>query len=343
MTKDRLKKGEVDFRNLGRTWIVAEVGVNHEGDPELAAELIRIAAQCGVDAVKFQTFRAEHYVSSVQPERLERARKFQLDYETFGRLARIARESGVLFFSTPLHADDVDFLTEIVPMFKVSSGDLTHLSLIRHVATKGKPIIISTGMGTKEEIQKAVDTVLEVRPEASNDGELMLLHCVAAYPTPAEEANLASIGWLKETFALPVGYSDHTLGIKACELAVAAGAVLVEKHFTYRKENQSFHDHKLSADPEDMRQLVAAVRQAEIYLGKPERRRGPSEERMLLHMRRSIGAAVDIPADKPVQREWLTYLRPAWGLPEKEFDRVVGKRLRRYISAGDLIRAEDLE
>jgi sialic acid synthase SpsE len=228
-------------------------------------------------------------------------------------------------------------------MFKVSSGDLTHLSLIRHVATKGKPIIISTGMGTKEEIQKAVDTVLEVRPEASDDGELMLLHCVAAYPAPAEEANLASIGWLKETFALPVGYSDHTLGIKACELAVAAGAVLVEKHFTYRKENQSFHDHKLSADPEDMRQLVAAVRQAEIYLGKPERRRGPSEERMLLHMRRSIGAAVDIPADKPVQREWLTYLRPAWGLPEKEFDRVVGKRLRRYISAGDLIRAEDLE
>ncbi len=333
----------MNFWNLGRTWIVAEIGVNHEGDSKIAADLIRLAAQCGVDAVKFQTFRAEYYVSTVQPERLERVRRFQLPYENFRELAGIAKESGVTFFSTPLHADDADFLDEIAPIFKVSSGDLTHLSLIHHIAAKGKPIIISTGLGTREEIQAAIDTVLEVQPQAGDKGGLMLLHCVAAYPTSAEEANLANIAWLRETFGLPVGYSDHTLGIKACELAVATGAVALEKHFTYRKENQTFHDHALSADPEDMRQLVAAVRQAETYLGQKERVRAQSEEEILLHMRRSVGAAVDIPAGVPVQKEWLTYLRPAWGLPTDQFDATIGKRLRRTVPSGDLIRTEDLE
>ncbi len=333
----------MNFWNLGKTWIVAEIGVNHEGDPNVAADLIRLAAGCGVDAVKFQTFKAEHYVSAVQPERLARVRKFQLPYNTFRELADVARTCGVTFFSTPLHADDVDFLDEIAPIFKVSSGDLTYLSLIRHLAAKGKPMIISTGLGTREEIQAAVDAVLDVRPDAGEKGELALMHCVAAYPAPPEEANLANIGWLKETFGLPVGYSDHTLGVKACELAVAAGAIIVEKHFTYRKEDQAFHDHLLSADPEDMRQLVAAVRQAEVYRGRYERARTPSEEKMLLHLRRSIGAAVDIPAGEPVQRDWLTYLRPAWGLPPDQVEAVIGKRLKRAVPAGDLIRAEDVE
>ena len=333
----------INFRDMGRTWIVAEIGVNHEGDPKVAADLIRLAAGCGVDAVKSQTFRAEHYISTVQMERRERARKFQLPYATFRELAGIARDLGVTFFSTPLHPDDADFLDEIVPIFKVSSGDLTHLSLIRHIAAKGKPTIISTGLGTRQEIQAAIDTVLAMQPQAGDEGRLMLLHCVAAYPTPAEEANLANIAWLRNTFGLPVGYSDHTLGTKACELAVAAGAVALEKHFTYRKENQSFHDHALSADPNDMRQLVAAVRQAETYLGHKERTQSQSEEKMRLHMRRSVGAAVDIPAGVPVKKEWLTYLRPAWGLPADQFEAVIGKRLRRAVPAGDLIKAEDLK
>lgn len=333
----------MNFWDLDKTWIVAEIGVNHEGDSKMAAKLVRLAAEAGVDATKFQTFRAEHYVSSVQPERLRRVRKFQLSSEAFRQLAQIAKEQGVTFFSTPLHMNDVDFLDEIAPLFKISSGDLTHLALIAHTASKGKPMIISTGLGTREEIQTAVDTVLEVRPDAGSKGELMLLHCVAAYPTPAEEANLGNIRWLRDTFGLPVGYSDHTLGTKACELAVAAGAVLVEKHFTYRKENQEFHDHAISADPSDMRQLVLAVREAGTYQGAKERVRMPSEEKMLLTMRRSIGAARDIPCGQPVRREWLTYLRPAWGIPIGQVDTVVGRRLQRAVPAGDLIREEDLE
>lgn len=333
----------MNFHALGKVWIVAEIGVNHEGDPVRAADLIRKAADCGVDAVKFQTFSAERYVSSVQPERLERVQRFQLSYSTFRELAALARSCNVTFFSTPLHEQDVDFLNEIVPVFKISSGDLTHLELIRYVASMGKPLILSTGLGTPEEIRAAVDVVQEVRPEAGSRGELVLLHCVAAYPTSMDEANLTNIEWLQETFGLPSGYSDHTLGTKACELAAAMGACVIEKHFTYRKENQTFQDHVISADPQDMAQLVKAVRDAERYRGHRNRVRGAAEEKMLLHLRRSVGAAVEIPKGIPVMEEWLVPLRPAWGIPVEQLSRIVGKTLRRTIPAGDLVRPEDLE
>jgi N,N'-diacetyllegionaminate synthase len=333
----------MDFRNLDRTWIVAEIGVNHEGSVSVAENLIERAAESGADAVKFQTFKVEHYVSSVQPERFERARKFQLPYEAFAHLAGVAQRLGLTFFSTPLHYDDVDFLDGIAPIFKVSSGDLTHLNLIRRIASKGKPIIVSTGLGTLEEIRAAIDAIVQVRPDIAEKGELALLHCVAAYPTPLEEAGLGNIGLLRDSFGLPVGYSDHSLGIKACELAVAAGAVVIEKHFTYRKENQAFHDHALSADPSEMRDLVETIRQVESIFGRRERRRTPSEEKMVLHLRRSVGAARDIPEGVPVRVDDLTLLRPAWGLQVDELEDLIGKRLNRTVSAGQLIMPEDVE
>jgi sialic acid synthase SpsE len=332
----------MNFNQLDRTWIIAEIGVNHEGDEAVAVDLIHKAKASGADAVKFQTFDPNHYVSSVQPDRLERVSKWALSQDAFRRLAALSRELGLVFFSTPLGFSDVPFLNEISPLFKISSGDLTCLPLIRAVARTGKPIIISTGLGTQAEIQAAIDTVYAERPQAATDGSLMLMHCVSAYPTPPDEAHVRNVGWLKEVFRLPTGYSDHTLGIKACELAVAAGAIALEKHFTYRKEDQTFHDHKLSADPKDMTELVAAVRQAETYLGSPQRARGPSEEKLILHMRRSIGAAIDIPAGEPVQEEWLTFLRPQWGITPDRFDAVVGAKLKRAIPKGDLIRDEDL-
>ena len=332
----------MNFSQLKRTWIVAEIGVNHEGDEAVAADLIRKAAECGADAVKFQTFEPEHYVSTVQLERLERVKRFVLAKDAFRRLATLANELGLVFFSTPLGFADIEFLKTFCPIIKISSGDITYLQLIRAAADTGKPLIISTGLGTPEEIQAAVDTVLSVRPSAKTDGSVMLMHCVAAYPTPAEEANVRNVGWLKSRFGFPVGYSDHTLGIKACELAVAAGALALEKHFTYRKEDQAFHDHKLSADPKDLKALVEAVRLAETYLGSAERSRGPSEAQLLQHMRRSIAAAIDIPAGTPLKEEWLTFLRPQWGLTPDQTKILIGRPLNRAISAGDLIREEDL-
>lgn len=333
---------EFDFTKNRHTWIVAEIGVNHEGDSAIAEKMIHQAAKAGADAVKFQTFRAEHYVSTIQPERCERARGFELEPEEFRRLADVSKEAGVVFFSTPLHANDVKLLNEIAPIFKVSSGDLTHLALLRTIAETGKPIILSTGLGTEEEIATAVATIESVRPDVRDRNELVLLHCVAAYPTPYEEANLRNIRWMSERFGYPTGYSDHTLGIKAAELAVAAGAVAIEKHFTYRKEEQDFHDHHISADPNDMADLVSAIRQAEVLLGNHERARTPSELKGLEHMRRSIGAAREIKAGQPITVEDLTYLRPMWGLPSERFNDIIGATLNRNVAAGDLLKEEDV-
>ena len=337
-----MKEKCVDFRKLERTLVIAEIGVNHEGDISVAKDLINKAAKAGADIVKFQTFHVDHYVSREQPERYERAKGFQLSYDQFRELAKEAEAADVEFLSTPLHMTDIDFLDEIANMFKISSGDLTYLPLLHHAASKRKPMIISTGLGDKNEISDALNTVRQEWPEGIDEGKVLLMHCVSSYPTPPEDANLRNLNWLRDEFGVPVGYSDHTLGIKACELAVAMGAKVIEKHFTYRKENQSFHDHLLSADPSDLEELIKVVRSAEVYLGATQRIRSISEKKMLQHMRRSIGTIVDIPAGETIKEEWLTYLRPQWGLLPRDIDKVVGKQLNRDITAGELIRKEDL-
>lgn len=332
----------MNFRNLKQTWIVAEIGVNHEGDEAVAADLIRKAAAAGADAVKFQTYTPANYVSTEQRERFDRVTRFCLGHDAFRRLSRVAEEAGVTFFSTPLHPADVDFLDGIAPLFKISSGDITHLELIRHAAAKGKPLIISTGAGTRDEIAAAVNAACAARPELAGNGELMLMHCVCAYPTPAEEANLRNIAWLQREFGLPVGYSDHTLGTKACELAVAAGAVALEKHFTYRKEDQAFHDHRLSADPQDLKQLVEAVRTAEVYLGSTERSRTASEAALLENMRRSLAVARDLEAGHVLSAGDVTWVRPAWGLAPDRLPTAIGKPLAQPLKQGTIIRPADL-
>lgn len=331
------------FSELEKTFIIAEIGVNHEGDVACAKNMIKLAAECGVDAVKFQTYKAEQYVSIAQQERRERVERFQLTKDEFKELSEYAKNQNVIFFSTPLHADDVEFLNEIVPLIKISSGDLTHLELIKAAAEKNKPMIISTGMGSKEEVAAAVNAVLSVRPDIIEKQELMLMHCVAAYPTPNEQVNLRNISWLKDTFKVPVGYSDHTLGTKACELSIAVGAIAIEKHFTYRKEDQAFHDHHISADPADMRQLVDTIRETEILLGNYNRTLQPGEEPGIKHLRRSLAVNRDIKAGEKLSESDITWLRPAWGLLPEDKNKVLGKALNRDIAAGDIIYDKDLD
>lgn len=333
----------MNFNTLKKTLIIAEIGVNHEGDCELAKQMIRQAAEAGADVVKFQTFTADHYVSTEQIDRFNRAKGFELTQEQFASLAVEAERNDVIFMSTPLHNQDIDFLKTISPIIKISSGDLTHLSLVRHAASTGLPLIISTGLGTEEEICAVVSVVEDARPNIRSEGGLMLMHCVAAYPTPEEQANLRNINWLSDKFDLPIGYSDHTIGTKACELAIAAGAVALEKHFTYRKENQDFHDHHISADPRDLKELVYEVDKVRRYMGQYERSRGEAELKLLAHMRRSIGTVRAMKTGEVVTREDLTFLRPQWGMLPDEFDDVVGKKLGRDLPAGALVRREDLK
>ena len=334
---------DINFLTFDRTWIIAEIGVNHEGDVDSAEQMIRLAAEAGADAVKFATFTIDNYISVNQPERKAKIAPFALSHDNFRHLANVAAEMDVTFFSTPLHPSDVDFLDNIAPIFKMASGDLDNTDALRYVLSKGKPTIVSTGYGGEPEVRRAVETILDVRPSARENGSVLLMHCVGAYPTAPADLNLRNMAWLRDTFGLPVGFSDHTLGNKACELAVAMGAVAIEKHFTYRKEDQAWHDHAVSADPNDMRALVDKVREAEIYLGNYERgTEHNAAESRLVDMRRSPGTNCSIPAGTPLQVEWLTWLRPAWGLPATELKNLPGRVLNRDIAAGELIMPEDL-
>ncbi len=330
------------FSKLKKTFIVAEIGVNHEGDFNKALDLIKKADEAGVDAVKFQTYKAEHYISSTQPERRNRAKRFQLSKEQFVMLSKEAKKRQLKFFSTPLHMDDIDFLKKISDIIKISSGDLTNLELIKYAARKYQNIIISTGLGTEKEIREAVNTVFKEKAIIRKNQGLVLMHCVSAYPTPEKELNLANIKWLQDNFNLLTGYSDHSLGTKACELSIMFGVKVIEKHFTYRKENQIFHDHAISADPQDMKELVLKVRKAELILGKYKRRRGISEKRNLKNMRRSYCAIGDLEKGHKIKKKDLILLRPALGFEPNELKKIVGKSLKRKIKSGSVIKRTDV-
>ena len=224
------------FDTSKKVFIVAEIGNNHEGSFDLAMEMVEAAAKTGVDAVKFQTFIPEFFVSRDDEARLERLNKFKLTYDQFRNLELRARELGLIFFSTPLDIESAFFLNEIQPIFKISSGDNDFYPLIKVTASFNKPTIISSGIVDLNFIKNLVDYWHSV---GGCDQNLVIMHCVSSYPAPKEQANLKAISTLKSTFPnLVIGYSDHTLGIKAAIFAVAAGARIIEKHFTLNK-NQS--------------------------------------------------------------------------------------------------------
>lgn len=325
-----------------RALIIAEIGANHEGDVAAAERLIRLAARAGVDAVKFQTYRADKIVSRTDPDRQAHFARLELSNEAFRQLDHIAREEGVLFLSTPFDRESVDFLNPLVPAFKVASGDLTAGPLLTQVAEMGKPILLSTGMSSEEEIAQALESIAGIIGEAALKERAVLLHCVSSYPTPPDQANLASIPFLRDRFGLLVGYSDHTLGVQACEAAVALGAVVIEKHFTDSKTGRTLRDHALSAEPDEMATLVERIRKLEPMLGHYGKAPMPAEVDNRQSMRRSVAAARPIPAGTVIAGEMLTVLRPAEGIPPSEFGRVIGRHAARDLAEGDILRWEDL-
>ena len=258
-----MKIGDFDLDK--KVLIVAEIGNNHEGDFNVAKELVVEAALAKVDAVKFQTFVPNHFISASEPERLERLNKFRLTNEQFTYLSELARGLGLIFFSTPFDLASASFLDSIQSVFKISSGDNNFIPLVRTVASFNKPTIISTGMADISLVRKTVD----FWGKYSDNSKLALLHCVSSYPVPIGQENLGAILELGKTFPnITIGYSDHTLGIEAGKLSVAAGARIVEKHFTLNKTHSNFRDHQLSADPNEMSNLVKAIREVEIQIGK---------------------------------------------------------------------------
>lgn len=334
-----MKIGNIDLEK--EVLIVAEIGNNHEGSCALAEEMIGLAARAGAGAVKFQTIVPERLIAPHQKERLQQLKKFQLGQDEFERLARVARQEDILFLSTPFDIDSLHSLTHYVPAFKIASGDNNFFPLIREAAATGKPILLSSGMSTLNDMRLCRDYIYEIWKEKGLNQELAILHCVVSYPTPAREANLLAIRALKDLGVTP-GYSDHTLGIDAAVFAVAVGARIIEKHFTIRKDQSDYHDHSLSADPAELSQLVERVQQAIEMLGDGIKRVSESEAENACNARRSIVAIRDLKKGDLIGWNDLDWLRPGGGLvPGCESD-LLDKALLRPIAKGEVIRHEDV-
>jgi len=332
-------------------FVIAEAGVNHNGDIELAKKLIDVAKEVGADAVKFQTFKAEDVVTrgaekaeyqkettGEKESQFEMIKKLELSERDLGELLFYAKEKEIIFLSSPFDKGSVDLLDELgVPAFKVGSGEITNLPLLRHIARKKKPILLSTGMSTLGEIAEALEVMLQ-----EGAGEILLLHCVSCYPAKIEEMNLRAMETLRQAFKLPVGLSDHTLGISIPVAVVALGVCVIEKHFTLDK-NLHGPDHRASLEPEELKQMVKAIRDIERAMGDVIKRPTKGEEEIKKVARRSIVAKVDIPEGAIIAEDMLDVKRPGTGIEPRYLERIVGKRAKRCIKGGELINWEILE
>lgn len=331
------------FNLENKVLIVAEIGNNHEGNFEVAQEMVRTAAACGVDAVKFQTFRTKYFVSASDPARYQCLSGFELSYQNFEELRHLAKSLGLLFISTPMDLKSADFLTGLVDCYKIASGDNNFYPLMEQVCKTGKPIILSSGLSDLDQTIKSKQFIEEQWRQRGIQQSLAILHCVSSYPVPPDQVNLAAIPFMKVQLGCTVGYSDHTLGVEACIIAAALGAQIIEKHFTIDKNYSSFRDHQLSADPGELKFLVEAVARVKVMLGKPEKNLQPSEASAYHLIRRSIVAAADLPRGHRLRWQDLTWIRPGTGLPPGEERKVLGKVLKRDLAFGEQILLADLE
>jgi len=328
------------FDTSERVLVIAEIGNNHEGSVGRARSLVEEAAAIGVDAVKFQTFRTEHYVSRSDEERFQRLERFRLTESEFIELAELAHRLGVLFISTAFDLESGRFLADIADCVKAASADNDFYPLLDVLARTNRPLIVSTGLADLEQLERTASFVESARGTAEN---LAFLHCVSSYPVPEDEINLRAIGMLAERFpSWTVGYSDHTLGMDAAVLSVVAGARIIEKHFTLDKQASDFRDHQLSADPPQLRELLRRIRAAETLAGRAEKVVQPSEKDGGVALRRSIIAARDLRSGQVLADADITWVRPGGGLPPGEEHLLLNKTLTRDVAAGERLDRSDV-
>lgn len=317
--------------------VIAEIGNNHGGNVELAKQMVKAAIQAGTPYVKFQTMIPERLLAPDHPAFEEFSRE-ALSFDDFRVLHRFCVEQGAIFLSTPFDPESADFLEELdVPAFKIASGDLTHLPLLRHIASKHRPILLSTGASTVDDIDRAVAAIRTI-----TNAELVLLHCTAAYPCPDEEANLAVIPALARRYGCRVGFSDHTLGVEIALAAVALSTVVVEKHFTIDLKLPG-GDNAMSLLPEELAQLLQGVRRVYRAIGSVPRRKTPSELRIEPMSRRSLVVRRDLRAGEVLQARDLDAVRPGGGIAPAQLDAVIGKTLRADVARGERLLREHLE
>lgn len=330
---------------VSAVFVIAEAGVNHNGDPVLARRMVDVAADAGADAVKFQTFHADALAREDAPKaeyqkettgttesQYAMLRKLELPDELHCDLAERSRERGIEFLSTAFDERSADLLDHLgMPRFKVASGEITNLPLLQHVAAKRKPVILSTGMSTLPEIGAALGIL-----EKGGAAGITLLHCVSDYPTRPQDVNLRVMELLRRTFGVPVGFSDHTPGASVALAAVALGAVIIEKHFTLDR-NLPGPDHRASLDPGALRDLISGIREVEAALGREEKRLTAGEESTRLVARRSLVAAEDLPAGTVLEARHLLAKRPGRGISPMQMGLVIGRQLRSPVNRDSLL------
>lgn len=332
-------------------FVIAEAGVNHNGDVALALQLVDAAAQAGADAVKFQTFTADRLATAASPKaayqqertgaagsQRDMLRVLELSSDAHGRIQRRCADRGVVFLSTPFDEPSADLLDALgVPAFKIPSGEITNTLLLAHIARKGRPLLISTGMATLDEVRTAVGVI-----RAAGNDRMVLLQCTSAYPAPIDGANLRAMRTLADTFGVPVGYSDHTPGVAVALAATALGACVIEKHLTTDRTLPG-PDHQASIEPEEFAALVRGIRTVEASLGTGVKAPTDGERALAAVVRRSLVAARDLAAGERLTVEMVCAKRPGTGLAPAALSRILGRRLNVAVPMDGLLALEMFE
>ena len=324
-------------------FVIAEAGINHDGDMAKARDLVAAAAEAGATAVKFQTHLPEKEMlpggetaDYVGESLFDLLKRVELTLEQHLELSSYAKSLDICFLSTPFSREAADLLEGVgVPAFKIGSGEMTNHPFIRHVAEKGKPMILSTGMSTLQEVEDSVAVVTEVNPD------LVLMQCTSTYPSRHEDLNLNVLQTYQDRFGIPVGLSDHSEGIYTCVAAVALGASVLEKHFTLDR-NWPGPDQKASIEPGELVELVRGAQAVKAALG--DRKEVIGDEVAVQRMaRESVVALVDIEPGAVISRDMVWVKRPGTGIPAREMEKVIGKRVKRAVAADSLLSWEDME
>lgn len=331
---------------MSKVFIIAEAGVNHNGDVRVAKEMIEIAAEAKVDAIKFQTWKTELMVTkfakqaeyqilntSIVESQFDMLKKLELNYDEFVDLKIYCDKLKIQFMSTPDEVESAAFLSKYQEIFKIGSGNVTNLPLLRFIGGLQKQIILSTGMSTLDEIKSAINVLEKSGTQRSH---ITLLHCTTQYPAPMNELNLSAIAHMRHIFNLPVGYSDHSSGIEASIAAVALGATVIEKHFTLDC-NLPGPDHKASLDPLGLKNLVISIRNIEDALGSGEKKVTDSESANIPIARKSIVATKPIKKGETFTIDNLGVKRPGIGVSPMEWDSVIGRKSARNYAEDELI------
>ncbi len=333
--------------DTSKVFIIAEAGVNHNGRLDLAYQLIDVAKDAGADAVKFQTFIPDKTISKFADKanyqkkttdknesQLKMIKKLALSFKDHKKLLEYCKNKNIKFFSSPFDLDSIDFLNKLgLDTFKIPSGEIINLSYLKKIGSLNKKLIMSTGMANLGEVESAIEILVKSGTKREN---ITILHCTTNYPCPYIEVNLKAMLTLKEAFKLPVGYSDHTLGIEVPIAAVAMGARIIEKHFTLDK-NLPGPDHKASLEPNELKKMVKAIRNIEIALGSGVKKPNKSEIEIMKMVRKSIVASKGIKKGEIFTKTNITVKRPGTGISPMRWDEVIGKKANRNFKDDELI------